>query len=418
MGFTPEQKVRSFHEFNGRIRKFPHVLIRSFPKIKLGGLKTTLITRNMLLLVLSSILFYSSMYIILNYLPGFVSDLGGTELDIGLVTGVLVFSCLIMRPIVGWIIDRLGRKPVLLVGNVFFIVAPFFYLFPTSVAGLIPARVLHGVGLSLFTTAGLTIVIDLADSSQWGEATGMFLSAQLLAISLAPALGTLVAGDGSLVVIIPWAIGLALLSFISAIFIRTPINPNNTPIYHLDNRGHLSKLSSPVIAAVTMGIGYAAVITFLPLIAMGNGMHSASLFYFLYALVAIIVRTPAGRLSDRIGRSKLIIPSMLLSGLGLFIVSFSTSAYCIGFAALVYGLGFGAAYPVIGAMVADYSPRKSRGLAFGIYAGGFDLGLITGSIVGGIMGASLGTKSIFLLISVLILLGLGIFIFLKPSERN
>jgi predicted MFS family arabinose efflux permease len=73
---------------------------------------------------------------------------------------------------------------------------------------------------------------------------------------------------------------------------------------------------------------------------------------------------------------------------------------------------------VIGAMVADYSPSKSRGLAFGIYSGGFDLGLMIGSVLGGMIGASLGIRSIFLLISILIILGTGIFFILKPAERN
>jgi MFS family permease len=165
---------------------------------------------------------------------------------------------------------------------------------------LLPARALHGIGLALFTTAGLTIVTDLVDSSRWGEATGLFLSAQLLAIALAPAFGTLFAGAEGLVSLVPFAVAIALLSFVAAGLIKTSYTKQpaeNDSILKINYRmNDFRVLLSPSLAAVAVGIGYATVITFLPLVAIQNNMNGASLFYFIYALVALVVRTPAGRI--------------------------------------------------------------------------------------------------------------------------
>lgn len=378
----------------------------------------TLLSRNFLLLVLSSIFFYSSMYLILNYLPGYVYELGGTEADIGLVTGALVLSSLVTRPFVGWIVDQIGGKKVLLAGNITFVFAPLLYLYPVSVSGLLPARIFLGLGLALFTTAGLTIVFDLSDSTRWGEATGFFLSAQLLAIAMAPAFGTFIAGKNSLESLVPFVVGIAILSLVFALLVNISphIRPSSQRVrWKLINT---SRIIAPSIAVVTIGIGYAAVITFLPILALHTNLTGSSLFYFIYALTALLIRTPAGRISDRIGRTRVIIPSITLTIIGLALVAISSSYLMLGFAALIYGLGFGATYPVIGAMIADNSPSELRGLTFGFFAGSFDFGLLIGALLGGMFGQLFGVNSIFMVTAIIIAIGLVCFILLKPSPPN
>lgn len=371
-----------------------------------------LISRDLLLLFISSFLFYSSMYLILNYLPGYVLELGGTEVDIGLVTAALVFSSLLVRPFVGWIIDHIGRKQVLIAGNIFFILAPLLYFFPNSAQGLLPARILLGIGFSLFTTSALTIVIDISDSKHRGESTGLFLSAQLLAISLAPAIGGFIAGEKNLLTLIPSVIGIAVLSFFCSLFVKPPKEPGKIAQTTRWSFGGISLLFSPLLATISIGIGYAVVITFLPLLVMENGLSQASYFYLIYALSALIFRTAAGRISDQVGREQLIIPSLALNSLALFLLSASNSLVGIVISALIYGIGFGAAYPVLGAMVADLSPVNARGIVFGFYSGSFDLGLLIGTIFGGIVGLFFGTSSIFLLAAIFIAIGLITFSYL------
>lgn len=378
---------------------------------------TSLLSLNFVSLVISSIFFYSSMYIVLNYLPDFVLSYGGSQADIGLATGALVFSSLLVRLFAGWIIDKWGRKWVIISGCTIFTFAPLLYGFVNSVNGLIAARMMLGIGLSLFTTAGLTVVTDITEKSRWGEATGFFLSAQLVAISLAPGLGSLIAGSKNMLALIPYAASFGLFSLILSVSIKTAR-------IHVKHQSHIKELNKHRIvatstASMAVGLGYATVITFLPIIAKQNGMNSASLFYLIYALIALIVRAPAGRLSDRIGRRLLIFPTVILSSVALLLVSKANTPLEMIIAAVLYGVGFGSAYPIIGAMAVDHTSNDARGIAVGFYQGGFDSGLLLGSVVGGKIGQQFGVSAIFMSVAVFILAGLLLFYFLSiPKFEN
>lgn len=379
-------------------------------------IKSSIRTFNFISLVLSSMLFYSSMYIILNYIPDYILSLGGTQTDIGLATGFLVLCSLIVRPFVGWIIDHWGRKKVLISGSIIFVVVPFFYGLTNSISGFIAVRMLLGIGLSLFTTAGLTIVTDIVERPHWGEATGYFLSAQLVAISLAPGIGSLVAGPNSLITLIPYASIIGGLSFVMAATVKTIHIPPESK--HQFRELNYSNVIAAFIAAVTVGLGYAIIITFLPILMKQNGLRDASLFYFFYALIALIVRAPAGRISDRIGRRILIFPALMLCSIALLIVPGAKSPIAVIISASIYGLGFGSAYPIIGALAADHAPNNARGIAVGFYQGGFDMGLLLGSVGGGRIGQQFGVNSIFLAVSASILVGLIIFFILSMPKRE
>lgn len=378
--------------------------------------KTTFFTKDFLLLVSSSILFFSSMYLILNDLPSYVLSLGGTEADIGLATAAFVISGLSIRPFVGWMIDHWGRKPVLLLGNLIFAVAPLLYVLPGNVFALIVIRMIHGFGLSLFTTAGLTIVTDIVSNARWGEATGFFLSAQLVAISIAPGIGSVLAGGLGLRRVVLYSAVIGLASLILASLVKSYYSISHeidSPLAYFQKIANNSGVKSAVVAASTVGLGYSTIITFLPHLVSNNGWNGASLFYFIYAAIAILVRAPAGKISDRIGRYNLIFPTVALTVVALAIISLTQSTIWIVIAAILYGLGFGSAYPIIGALAADFSPNETRGTVMGLYGGGFDIGLLIGTLLGGFVGTAIGIPAIFAIVAVTVAIGLIFFGLMK-----
>jgi MFS family permease len=378
-----------------------------------------LFSGDFVLLVLSSMLFFSSMYVYLNYLPEFVISLNGTQADVGLVTGAFVTSSLAVRPFVGTMIDRLGRKPVLLLGNLLFVIVPLLYSLPNHVFGLLLVRLLHGIGFSLFTTAGLTIVTDIASSGRRGEATSFFMSAQIVAIAIAPGLGSLLASERGLPSLIPIAAALGVASLAAAVALnRSHTSDSNTKVqWKLSQLIRIPGIAASGVASATVGLGYATIITFLPVVTSSGVMRNASLFYFVYAVVSLIVRTPAGRLSDRLGRRKVILPTIGLSSMALLLIFFAKGPLWMAIAALLYGVGFGSAYPVVGALAADYSPDTVRGSVMGFYAGSFDVGLLVGSVVGGAVGEYWDAQTIFAAVSSLTLLGLAVFYFMSSDSH-
>ncbi len=368
--------------------------------------RPVLFTKDLLLLVISSTLFFGSLYLLLNDLPSFVVSLGGGDADIGLATGAFALTGMLTRPLVGWLLDHIGRKPVLVAGNVVFAISPLLYALPRTVPGLIAVRLFHGVGIALFTTAGLTMVTDLVVDSRRGEALGLFQSAQLAAIALAPGLGALLVGTGGLLALIPAAAVAAAASLLVASLVRHPRQSGtarNTPrLVHIARQ---PGVLAAAVGAVVVGTSYAGVTVFLPLVSPG-GASRVGLFFLLYAVVSLIVRTPTGRLSDQIGRWTLLMPGVGLISAALLLIPWATSPLLMAGAALLYGLGFGSAYPLLGAMATDWVPESMRGTVLGIYSGSFDAGLMLGSVTGGAVG-SLGHALIFLTMAGMVLAGLG-----------
>jgi MFS family permease len=97
------------------------------------------------------------------------------------------------------------------------------------------------------------------------------------------------------------------------------------------------------------------------------------------AIVILMIRPFAGRLGDRWGYKRVFIPCLILISIGLALLSFGgTRAWMIA-SAIVFGTGFGTAYPVYVGYVMQGVDGDRRGAAFGAILAAFDTGIGTGS---------------------------------------
>ena len=147
----------------------------------------SILSRNFLLLLTGSFGFYTSMWLILTFLPSYVANLGGSESEIGLVLSAFAFTALLARPIIGRLVDSLGRKGVAVAGCVIFAIAPILYGASSAVPVLIAIRMFHGLGIALFGTAGMTWVADMVPATRRAEAMGLYSNASQVAIAIAAA---------------------------------------------------------------------------------------------------------------------------------------------------------------------------------------------------------------------------------------
>ena len=89
-------------------------------------------TRPFWLLCTSSLLFFASFNMIVPELPSFLSSLGGAEHK-GLIISLFTVTALISRPFSGKLADRIGRKPVIIVGSLVCFVCSLMYPLLTTV---------------------------------------------------------------------------------------------------------------------------------------------------------------------------------------------------------------------------------------------------------------------------------------------
>lgn len=338
-----------------------------------------LFSRNFILTSVSTFTLFTSFYFLLATLPIYLEKLGGSESEIGLIIGVFTISAVILRPFIGSLSDRQGRKKILLAGLLVFLVSMMLYNYTTDVISLLILRIFHGLGWGAVTTAATTLIADIAPPSRRGEAMGIFGMASNVAMAIGPALGFLLLSSYDFPALF---MACTLIAIISMLF-AAPITERI--VVHTETPLFSREALSPSILMFIISLTYGSLVSFLPIFAIKQGITNPGIFFSVLAVTLIFVRAMAGRLSDTKGRKFVIIPGMFLIILSLWVLSGAIALQDFLVSAFLYGLGFGSVHPALMALLVDKVDEKERGAAMGTFTAAFDLGIGTGSILLGLL---------------------------------
>jgi MFS family permease len=356
-----------------------------------------LLSRDFVLLWLSSLLGFGSFFLLLTVLPLYALELGGRESEVGLVLGVFALSAMCLRPFVGRQLDRRGRVPLLALGGLVFALASAGYGLVGSIAGLLALRAFHGIGMALGATAGPVLAGDLAPPGRRGEAIGVHGSAQNVASALGPPLGAglaLTLGHPPLFV---GAAAAAAAAALCATRIREPLRPAVEAAAPRRNPLLASALV-PGVLALGLHVAYGTLASFVPVRALRVGLENPGLYFLAFALSMIAGQTVGGRLSDRLGRGAVIVPGLLLLAAGTALVGYLEGTLLLG-SGVIAGLGQGAAQPALLALAVDRVGPGERGAALGTVGTFVELGIGGGSILAGLLAERLGLEAAFAIIA-------------------
>jgi MFS family permease len=114
-----------------------------------------------------------------------------------------------------------------------------------------------------------------------------------------------------------------------------------------------------------------------------NGVTPRALYFTLFCLTTIVTRPFIGRFADRVGYRRVFLPCVGLIVAGFALLALGGTRPFLIASAIVFGTGFGSAYPVFLAHVLRFVDESRRGATFGSIIGAFDTGIGTGSIVMG-----------------------------------
>ena len=130
-------------------------------------------------------------------LPHFVKDeLGGSDFEVGIVTGGFALTGIVCRPIAGNIADRRGRKPTVIGGAFLAAIAGALYFVPAGIPGLLVARFFLGAGEGTVFTAGSAWNVDMAPEERRGRMIGLYGLAIWTGLTLGPPIGVLLQDVG------------------------------------------------------------------------------------------------------------------------------------------------------------------------------------------------------------------------------
>jgi predicted MFS family arabinose efflux permease len=128
-----------------------------------------------------------------------------------------------------------------------------------------------------------------------------------------------------------------------------------------------------------------------------TGIKSSSIpfIYMIFNTVSVLLSIPAGKLSDRKGREKLIIAGFMLYAIVYFMFGFFSHAGILILAFVLYGAYSALTDSAQKAMVSDLTGKEMKGTGFGIYHALMGITLLPASLIAGIMYDKIGSSAPF-----------------------
>jgi MFS family permease len=322
-----------------------------------------------ILTLASNVLFWLSFQSLFPALPLYIASLGGTPSDNGLAMFAAAGAAVVSRLFIGTLADRMGRKPVMVLGGIIAAVTPVLYGVSAALPALLAARALSGVGVAAFSTGFQALLADLVPPERRGEAFGWGGNSMALASLVGPLVGDWVTSHRGFPIVFALAGIAGLLCGLVVLIIREPSRQseiNSPPFQGLRETLALRNVRAGVAAVSPMGMAYGALVTFWPLVAQQNHLNTTGAFYSVYALGMLTVQILAGRLSDRIGRARVMLSGMLLTGVAFAMIPATRSDAASLLVAFACGAGFGTARTAIDALALDGVPVALRGTAVAV----------------------------------------------------
>mgnify|MGYP003623944111 CR=1 FL=1 len=106
--------------------------------------------------------------------PVYFQTLGASDIELGLITTITTIGALLIRPFGGALLDRFGRKGVLIAGIALMALSVCTYSIFTAIIAIFVVRFLHGLSWGVASTASQTVASDGIPPKRFGEGKGMF----------------------------------------------------------------------------------------------------------------------------------------------------------------------------------------------------------------------------------------------------
>ena len=321
-------------------------------------------------------------------LPLHLKSLGVSERTIGFVMGTGGFAGLCVMPFLGALLDRVSRRGFVTAGALAMALASYAYLLLHGAGGFIYVlRVVQGVSFTCAFVTASTLAVELAPASRRGEALGIFGISTLTTHAIAPALGEVIARRWGFPVLFTVAGTLGLIACGLTLRIRVPAAAPATAAG--TGRRSLPRSATLWLGAATMiacGVGFGAVLTFVPTFVHSIGLERVAPFFVSYTVAAVGVRIVLGGLSDRVGRHRVLLPSIALLACAVVALGWVRSMAALVTVGLLFGAGQGMVYPTANALMVDLSHPGNLGRVQTLFSGSFSVGVAVSAFVfGGII---------------------------------
>ena len=342
-------------------------------------------------------------------LPLFSQAIGADDAVIGLIAAVSPLAGILFSFPVGVLSDHIGRRKLLVVSGVVFLLAPLFYLLITDPLWLIPARFFHGTATAILGPVISAVIAERFPDTK-GAMLGQYGSATLIGRTAAPLAGGIII---SYFVFYPGLIPYRMVYLVAAlaavpVLIMTIMYredrsaPADLPVFSRFRESFVTffshtRLRATALVDMATYFAFGAFETFLPLVlaSQGIGAYETGIIFAVQVLIIAGTKPFFGKLADRFDKRVQIAAGLLILGCSVGVIPLVSSFPLFLLVSSLLGLGMSLSTVATSAYVADVAKKEQIGASMGALSSTMDIGHSAGPLVTGIVIATIGYSSGF-----------------------
>lgn len=359
----------------------------------------------------------------------YIISIGGSEVQVGILTIILTISSCMVRPIVGNMIGKIGPKPFLVIAAVTAVISAAGHELINSAAVAAALSVCLGICQGCLSTSFLSLILNQSRGPE-EDASMVNIDAFCLTLDRAiiPMLAlSLLTNQGfqvlHYVIIAVDFIAMILFKLISPT-LRMPKNMTVKPIDSQERAVSNLRifLSKPFIVACVTYLAWSmtngVMVSNLPLFGKYHGVNNVGLFFTVYSIVTLLTRVKIPYLIEFLGRRRLLAISLALVTFGTVGLAQFQKAGDLVIPGILYGLGTSGIYVPLTHLVIEHLPPAKKMTGMGIFMANLEIGAGLGPLLAGILSNRLTYSQIFAFIAIAPIVGIITVLMGLPTRKR
>ena len=376
-------------------------------------------------------LMFISFYMTNPVLPEYAIAKGLNVVQAGIISGILSLTALIIRPVSGWVTDRIKHKTLYVAVNICIVLAYISYTGCNTFPVFLIVRIFHGICFAVNSTLILVMVTFCIPEERMGEGIGFFGIGSIIAIAFAPGLGLKINHIYGGEISFALAAGVSVLSILMVVFFwqadenlrSLKMEEDIVNIPSADKMNLVQKLIAKEVLLFALIAGVFSFInsieyTFISLYSQSKGISDISVYFIISAVTVFFTRLFAGNRYDRKGLNAVIYPAFAAGMIGMAVLGKASSLAMFLTAAVFKAFAQGAGQPALQSQSLVSVDRNRRGVAGSTYYLGSDIMQGIGPIAGSLIIDSCGYEAIYYFCGLLIFLSMIIYTICSRGTRK
>jgi len=374
-------------------------------------------TRDFILCFAAQSFFSSVFFILVPTLPIYLSRLGSTETEIGILIGAFGISSLVLRPLIGKALSKIAIKKFMAAGAIIFALTSMAYLIAPPFWPFFIVRILQGIGSAFFFTAAVMLISEISPEKYRGQSIGYYFLSFNISMALAAPFGIFVVGHFGFTALFLICAVLSLGSLLISNKLRKSDVKPMVESSAEDSSFFNPKAFPPTFVFFLAHFIWGALVAFFPLHAINTGVTNPGIFFAAYSIVLILGRALGGRILDAYQRDKVILPCLTAYILSMTLLAFSKSLQMFILVAVIQAAGHAFLMPTLVAYTIDLA-GSSRGISLGLLSAAGDLGMVLGPTMMGIILRFTSLPEMFLCVALIGLMNFTYFYYFMKRRKK